>query len=198
MILWLYEPRQHGLKGTELAFALCIFLPWFSPNRRLPPVSVCALPWVSSKNVRSHSPARTELGRNWRPPTHQTQLCHEKTKETRIQMEYPFALCWTVDEHGKADLPRSLLSSNPDERRTRTAITARAGNAHISKPLMLLGRHRIAWGFRKKSPYSPPVFMKAWLCVCSSVGFLGVGLCVCVECYPLSQDAGESRQLAVI
>ena len=196
MILWLYEPRQHGLKGTELAFALCIFLPWFSPNRRLPPVSVCALPWVSSENVRSHSPARTELGRNWRPPTHQTQLCHEKTKETRIRMEYPFALCWTVDEHGKADLPRRFLSSNPDARRTRTAISARVGNVHISKPFILLGRHRIACGFRKKFPYSPPVFRKGW--ICAPLLFFWVWGCVCVGCYPLSQDAGESRQLAVI
>lgn len=60
-------------------------------------------------------------------------------------MEYPFALCWTVEEHGKADLPRRFLSSDPDERMTRTAISTRAGNVHVAKPFVVLcrGLHRV-------------------------------------------------------
>ena len=118
---------------------------------------LCALPYVSS-NICSHSPARTKMGRNWRPPTHQPRLCHEKTKEIRIQMESPFALCWAVGEHGKADLPRRFLSSNPGERMTRTGIPTRAGNVCVCKPFMLLGRQRI-----KKFSYRTLVFMKGWI-----------------------------------
>jgi len=166
--------RFYGLKGTDLAFALCIFLPCFSPKGNPLAVFVCALSYVSSKNIFSCSPARTKLGRKWRTLTHQTQLCHEKTKETRIQMEYPFALCWTVDEHGKADLPRRFLSPNTDERMTRTAVSIRAGNVHTSKPFMLLGKHRIACGSRKRCPHSPPVFTKRW--ICAQLLYFGCGL----------------------
>ena len=55
-----YDPRQCGLKGTDLPFALCIFWPRFSPKRMALPVSVCALPYDSSKNSCSHSPAHTK------------------------------------------------------------------------------------------------------------------------------------------
>ncbi|XP_050770250.1 protein diaphanous homolog 1-like [Gymnogyps californianus] len=37
--------------------------------------------------------------------------------DTRAQMEYPFAICWAVDQCGTGDLPGRFLSSNPGSER---------------------------------------------------------------------------------
>ena len=56
--------------------------------------------------------------------------------DTRAQMEYPFAICWAVDQCGTGDLPGRFLSSNPGESMTGTAIFTQRGNVHMSKPFI--------------------------------------------------------------